>query len=224
MNNPNTENSVETPVSASPVAALPDYQVAATELAAFYDTLGLSSEISGVHVAIDGDFGTDLREKGWAHVALTVTFTRPGGDNGPGTPRRPSASFSTPYKMGLGLACWNDILKKTHVSSFDYQKIKAMAGQGSLSTAAQMELAGKYLNAFVRQISPAGVLADCCRDGLDASRQTFESWADEYGYDTDSRKAEEIYRACQKNGDRVRKLLNHSPSAVEKLAELSNRL
>lgn len=40
-----------------------------------------------------------------------------------------------------------------------------------------------------------------------AIEQSFEDWASEYGYDTDSRKAEAIYEACKENGYRLRKLL-----------------
>jgi hypothetical protein len=36
----------------------------------------------------------------------------------------------------------------------------------------------------------------CDASGLD---QPFESWAGDYGYDADSRKAEAIYKACQAN-------------------------
>ena len=63
---------------------------------------------------------------------------------------------------------------------------------------------------------------------LDASgyenARDFADFCGEYGYDTDSRKAEDIYRACQRGGDGVRKLLAGIPDAVEKLAELSARL
>lgn len=220
-NNPNTENS--SPEVSAPVAALPDYQVAAQELQAFYETLRVTSEISGAHAAIDDESGVD--GKGWAHVALTVTFFHPGGDNGPRTPRRPSISFSTPYKMGVGLVDWKKIVKSPLVrySTEGVRECEMMMTR-RLIPAAQALIAGKHLSSFVKRVSPAEVLASCCRDGLDASRQSFESWASEYGYDTDSRKAEEIYRACQKSGDGVRKLLSHARGAVEKLAELSSRL
>jgi len=33
---------------------------------------------------------------------------------------------------------------------------------------------------------------------LDRAYQSFEDWAGDYGYDPDSRKAEKVYRACQK--------------------------
>jgi len=35
----------------------------------------------------------------------------------------------------------------------------------------------------------------------------FEDWADEYGYDTDSRKAERIYKDCLETGLKLRQIL-----------------
>ena len=216
MNNTNT-------VSNGAEKSPPDYQVAANELAAFYDTLELKSEISGEHASIDNE---DERDgKGWAHVAVTVTFTRSGGDNGHGTLRRASVNFSTSYKMGVGLINWKKVLLSVLRSSDEARDIEAtISHSGRLIPAAQALIAGKHLSAFVKRVSPAEVLASLCRDGLDASGQSFESWASEYGYDTDSRKAEEMYRNCQRAGGGVCKLLSHVPGAMKKLAELSGRL
>lgn len=37
--------------------------------------------------------------------------------------------------------------------------------------------------------------------------ETFEQWADNLGYDTDSRKAEKIYKACVKTARQLRRLM-----------------
>ena len=51
-----------------------------------------------------------------------------------------------------------------------------------------------------------------------ACEQSFESWCGDFGYDTDSRKAFGIYGACQKNADKLNRVI---PRALrEKLAEL----
>lgn len=47
-----------------------------------------------------------------------------------------------------------------------------------------------------------------CLMSDDTHGQSFEDWASELGYDTDSRKAERIYHACQKNTEKLRKFLN----------------
>lgn len=45
--------------------------------------------------------------------------------------------------------------------------------------------------------------------GIDNSR-TFEDWANEYGYDTDSRKAEKIYTACQRETKKLHAFLGET--------------
>jgi hypothetical protein len=53
-------------------------------------------------------------------------------------------------------------------------------------------------------------------DALDSP--TLEEWASDLGYDTDSRKAEQIYRACIENGLKLRRVLGESN--MVKLREL----
>ena len=43
--------------------------------------------------------------------------------------------------------------------------------------------------------------------GVENARD-FEDWASEYGYDTDSRKAERSYRACQKTAAQLKRFLD----------------
>ena len=73
------------------------------------------------------------------------------------------------------------------------------------------------------------VLAVLYRLVLDASvrhASTYEEWADEYGYDADSRKGEEIYQACQKQTTDFLRLLGQGQvgraamDRLEKLEEL----
>lgn len=64
---------------------------------------------------------------------------------------------------------------------------------------------------------PIEILWAIARDG-DALESTFEDWASEYGYDSDSRKAEKIYRACQDGALRLKKIL--SPEHIETLRNL----
>jgi hypothetical protein len=47
---------------------------------------------------------------------------------------------------------------------------------------------------------------------LDASAvgQSFESWCNDLGYDTDSRKAFDTYTACQKNADKLNRVIPHA--------------
>jgi len=52
-----------------------------------------------------------------------------------------------------------------------------------------------------------GVLESLQVDCRAADHDTFEDFADEFGYDSDSRKAEAIYNACRKTRSEMRKLL-----------------
>lgn len=49
------------------------------------------------------------------------------------------------------------------------------------------------------------VLSSCLSDCPDPA-ETFEDWANSLGYDTDSRKAESIFRECQQHGKEMRLL------------------
>jgi len=66
---------------------------------------------------------------------------------------------------------------------------------------------------------PAEVLAAVCREYLDA-REPFEDWASNFGYDSDSRKAERIYFACQGH-KRQLDTLGLTYAQVRRFAELS---
>jgi hypothetical protein len=53
-------------------------------------------------------------------------------------------------------------------------------------------------------IPAAADVFDCLVSDADAiDFDTFEDWAREYGYDTDSRKAERDYHACRKTADQL---------------------
>jgi hypothetical protein len=72
---------------------------------------------------------------------------------------------------------------------------------------------------LVRKWKPDAIeiLNAIARDG-DALESTFEDWADDFGYDADSRKAESIYRACQENALRLKKIL--SADKIESIKNL----
>jgi hypothetical protein len=73
------------------------------------------------------------------------------------------------------------------------------------------------------QPKPAEVLGRVCAEYLDARGTSFEDWASNLGYDSDSRKAERIYQECWDNEAKLFRLgINADVRA--KLAELANRL
>jgi len=195
-------------------ATLPDYVIAKQELEALFQSLHLTGTVTGAHVAVDEP--TEKGGKGWAHVALTVIVKRALVIG-----KHKEATVALSYKMGLGLADWRGILKRTKTFDPDHRLIEQMIAH-RLAPWAEQDLAGKHLSAFVKKCSAAEVLASYCRDGEDAATQTFTDWCDTYGYDQDSRKAEATYRACQDAATTVRKVLSRAD--VVKFAELSGRL
>ena len=50
---------------------------------------------------------------------------------------------------------------------------------------------------------------------------TFENFCDEYGYDTDSRKAERIYKGCVKEYNAVVRLFGDSGECYDELCEIN---
>ncbi len=70
---------------------------------------------------------------------------------------------------------------------------------------------------------PAEVLARVCDEFHGTIDRTFEEWADDYGYDQDSRRAEKIFNAC-KEGEHKLAGLGLSPEQIARFAELSQRL
>lgn len=215
-----------TPLLESAPAPRHDCEIATDELQTLFASLQLTSTVTGAHAAIDeSKKGAD--GKGWAHVAVIVTFTHSRENNGHGR-RIGNDAFSTsfPWKMGTGLVNWKAIAKSTPTfKTAQKNGAESMAAHGTrLTEATQRAIAEDHLEAFVRAVKPAEVLACVCADGLDTEGQSFNSWAENYGYSPDSRKAETIYRACQENGVKARNLLAHAPGAFVQLAKLSERL
>lgn len=67
--------------------------------------------------------------------------------------------------------------------------------------------------AHTAEPTAADVLACVCSDAR-ADEQSFEEWCSEYGYDADSRKAEQTYKACAAMGPRVRRFLGDAFESV----------
>jgi hypothetical protein len=64
---------------------------------------------------------------------------------------------------------------------------------------------------------PADVIHSLVLDGSAIDAGSFESWASDYGYDIDSRKAEAMYRACVDTGLKLRAALGED--GLSKLRE-----
>ena len=61
-----------------------------------------------------------------------------------------------------------------------------------------------------RPVSPfAGAVLYCLLSDMSLANDTFEDWCGNLGYDTDSRKALQVYLSCQENGTKLRKVFNN---------------
>ena len=61
-------------------------------------------------------------------------------------------------------------------------------------------------------------LLHCLTSDAQASEQSFEDWCGDFGYDTDSIKALDTYRECQKIAGKLRKAKINIPAERERLA------
>jgi hypothetical protein len=77
--------------------------------------------------------------------------------------------------------------------------------------------------AHTREPEAADVLDCLASDSAGyENAQSFEDWCAEYGYDTDSRKAERIYRTCEAQADKLKAFLG--PEAYDTLLWDTDRL
>lgn len=65
---------------------------------------------------------------------------------------------------------------------------------------------------------------DCfMRDGLSGNDNTFEEFCSEFGYDEDSRKAERVYRDCQRHGKKAERVFGSDLNEIyDEISELAN--
>lgn len=116
--------------------------------------------------------------------------------------------LKTPYSMGIG-----------HVPGYTGQKIlwnhsqweemKGIFKTGKCDPKWVYRCMERNFLSRTTKIEPTlkDVLYCLVMDGGAIDHATFESWAGEYGYDTDSRSAEQTYRACLETGLKLRAAL-----------------
>lgn len=108
------------------------------------------------------------------------------------------------YSEGLGnYTKLNEAFAKRRLSIADNEIIEEAVETGKIYRP------GSVLNIAVKTLSPDinSVLACFFGDASAIDYPDFESWAKDYGYDTDSRKAERIYNHCLSLGLKLRNIL-----------------
>lgn len=136
----------------------------------------------------------EWREGNWKCDAWKIVFTRTD---------RPALRFDLDYSRGVG--------HRKH-------KPSSSGGHPSLKGVRKGTLA--YEEWEARKVAvephPAGPLYSVIMD--DPRGEGFEGWCSNFGYDTDSRKALDIYLRCQANTERALKFFGHD--LLARLAEI----
>ena len=146
-------------------------------------------------------------EPGWLHFAFAVTVKRAG---------RPAA-IETPYRLGVGhvklpAAPTFETLYAVGDRSKTENILDALRRGKRIRPEYEREERAIYGAAARKQglaPKPADVLHSLISDG-DAyfDSLTFEEWAGNLGFDTDSRNAEAMYRACDETGRHLARMFS----------------
>lgn len=148
----------------------------------------------GVKYAFNYVGAADSKE--WAHDLFTVSFAATG-----------KAPITTEYKTGTGHRI--DIAKKgkfTLTQSGEFKKHAELLGESI--TAVRFGVGankGFGFSLYVPAPTAASVLFSLLLD-MHCGADTFADFCANCGYDEDSRKAHEIYLACQQSGAKLRKV------------------
>jgi len=150
--------------------------------------LGVAIKSSNPTLATE-ESKTDGKAAQWHHIAFSVAIKR--GEK---------AVWEGPYRMGLGnFPEFKDVVSRVHSGDLAPHVRKVISGI----------IHGLALPPFRTRPSLPDVLYSLLSDGsafFDAA--SFEEWAGDYGYDTDSRKAERMFRECQETGRKLSRAFN----------------
>ena len=103
-------------------------------------------------------------------------------------------TFTTDYMQGIGHAPKDGFYAKNptlHNKIIMEKELKMMTEGGSYRRGDSQLIGGKIPAPLCRDVLYSLIL-----DSDVLNHANFESWASDFGYDTDSRKAEETYKAC----------------------------
>jgi hypothetical protein len=130
----------------------------------------------------------------------------------------PLSKDSKPWMHDLW---WVTFSKGRYTEDFDYRtgtghRVLSKTNQSLARTYARTMGArefARWKETAAKAVAPrAADVLHCLLADVIATRQSFASWCGEFGYDTDSRHAESIYRACQENADKLNRVI---PSTVQ---------
>lgn len=176
-------------------------ETAPATLAEVADALSFSLEIiTGPTAAVEPADSKD--GKPWVHIAYNARLMRNGRE-----------VLTTPYKLGIGhvpkgallaVRYPNLTLHELHCQNLiRNNKTPHHEAPGWLSLLEKAARVAKVVPAL------ADVLSSLVSDGAAYfDGETFEDWCGNYGYDPDSRKAEQVWKACDETGRKLSRVLS----------------
>lgn len=159
------------------------YEIASEEIARIVAEAGITNKCALI--------GGRVRDNEWPCIEYRLEY------------ERGRAKFSTPYSLGIGHVDYKRGWKNSEAFLFSAPLRLSSDENAALNTmyskphailkdkALAASLAGKAAP------NAAEALATCCRDAIKATESTFEEWAGNLGYGTDSRRAEKIYNTLR---------------------------
>lgn len=153
---------------------------------------GLSLKIvSGPTAGVDISRGEDRKENAWPHIAYSVELW----DGA-------KYIFTTPYKLGIGHVKRPAVFRSSQFTS-DEQRVLNHWNANWNTDGKRIQAAVAAKLAKSQKVAPTldDVAASLLLDGsAHFDSQSFEDWCANYGYDTDSRSAEDFFRTCDNIG------------------------
>jgi hypothetical protein len=167
------------------------------------NTPTLAETAAALGFTIEAGTPTPHNADGWIAIEYPVTLSRHG-----------KPVISTTYKMGIG-----HFEKQTlsHIAK-TFRPVENTIRKNGFSVIRRLQpkdqnTALEIITAAARnykmQPELANVVAALLMDGSpDFDAETFENWAVNYGYDTDSRTAEKTYSECVRTGQAIRRAVS----------------
>lgn len=187
-----------------------DYEIAARDLRAMLGQLGLTVECEFVPFSVSRNAGESSPSLNWrARVLL----------NG-----KPASGLeSVDYMQGCGHCPASKAGTKRFPAKADLSRAIALECETGKRAMMSTNLGRPYATSAPIAAPDAGaIIAALCLDSDVLNYASFDDWADSFGYDRDSRKAEATYRACRATALSLRAAVGDA--SLAKLHALANQL
>lgn len=175
------------------------WEEAKAEASALFAGLRIEATAANVRAAIDGD---------WPNVSTDWTFKAANGK-----------SLQATWRQGIACLDWkkaDHLGNRAPLGFYQMAKGKRLLHAKDTLAVVDFMVSAKCL----RNLSePFDVFATLCRDAVDARDASFEEWAGNFGADTDSRKAEAVWRKGNEDWHALTAMVGEA--SVRTLADLA---